>query len=73
MNIFQKTALRMMKPLFKRIAKSTLHSPETKEWFVREVNIKIDIPKISEDEEAVVYGKVWDLVRDTVDVVIDRI
>lgn len=69
MNIF----LKMFKGPIKKIILKELAKEELQEIVVKSINEKLDIPKLTEVEEAVLFNKIYDAAEEAIALAIDRI
>ena len=65
--------LKLFKPLLKRRLKKELVNTESRANLIKLVNGKIDIPKLTEEEEAKLFGQIYDVVQEHALTVIDRL
>lgn len=63
----------MAKPLIKRIVKKELEKEENKKMIVDLVNAKVNLPKLDEKEEEVLFNQLYEAVQESLDKVVERI
>lgn len=68
-----KILLKMFKPLLVKALKKELQDPKNKSDLVTLVNAKVNVPKLEEDEEERVFNQIYDVVRDILLLVVERI
>lgn len=65
--------LKLLKGPIKAIVKKKLNEEEIQALVVKRINDKLDIPKLTEIEEAKLINAVYDASRDAILIAIDRI
>ena len=65
--------IKLLKPFIKRRVIKELENKDNKKSLVEAVNHKIDLPKLTEEEEHKLYSQLYDLLKDHITLVIDRI
>lgn len=65
--------IKMLKPLILRILKKELAKQETRSMVLVFLNNKLDLPKLDEQEEARLFGQIYDAIRESLELVLGRI
>ena len=65
--------IKLLKPFIKKRVIKELANEDNKKALVDAVNLKIDLPKLTEEEERKLYSQLYDLLKDHIILVIDRI
>lgn len=64
--------LTMAKPLIKRLLKRELEDSNNRSVIIKIVNDKVDVPKLTEDEEGRMLTQVYDAVAEALEIFVDR-
>ncbi len=59
-----KYVIKLLLPLFRKYIIDQITKPENKSFVVSKLNKHVDLPNISEEEEAEVIGKIYDAIAE---------
>ena len=71
--MFKKLAVKILGGVFKREIKAILEDGELKEKWIAKINEKVDLPKLSEEEEKAHLDAIWDALEGVVEDVVDKL